>query len=273
MSIFNFGANYNRPGPGIPKNAPKKTGVKLFFDIIGREFWALLALNLTYLLACVPLITIGPATTALSRITTMMVRDKNVYAWKDFWATFKREFKQSVLFGIPATLFVAAAVWINFGVLLSAAAKQIDLLQMVFIFLWTFLGTSVGCFLFPLIANVTLPAFPLLKNSLLLVVLGKWRTLAAVAVNIIVVALAMLYFPLSIIPMLFLGYFSFLSYFTSFMVWPVIEKYVVRSDEEIAAQAAEAEEQKQPALEALTEQAKAEEAQEADAAETAEKNP
>ena len=232
MGLFNLGASYNRPGPGIPKDAPKKTGVKLFFDILGREFWPLLSLHFIYLLACIPIVTIGPATAAMCRVTVTMVRDENVYAWRDFWIAFRKNLKQGILFGIPATLFVVAAIVLNLGVFTLDTSQMGNLVFMVFIFLWTFLGVGVGCYIFPMVAYVDLPWFPLLKNALLLLVLGKFRTLAAVAVSVGCCAAVVLLSPMSAPVVLFCGYFSFICFFTTFMVWPVISKYVLRENQE-----------------------------------------
>lgn len=221
-----FSSNYNKPGPGIPKDAPQKKGVELFFDILGREFWSLFTLNFIYILACIPIITIGPATAALSRVTVTMVRDCNVYVWRDFWDAFRKNIKQGIIFGIPSTLFVIAAVVIDFNLLLSVAAGGESVFTIALIFLWTFLGTALGCYIFPMVSYVDLPSLPLLKNSMLLLVLGKWRTLFAALVSIGCASLVVLYYPISMLVTL-LGIFGFLSFFTSFMVWPVIQKYVV----------------------------------------------
>lgn len=230
MSFFGLGPNYNRPGPGIPKDAAQKKGAALFFEILGREFWNLFTLHFVYLLACLPIITIGPATVALSRVTVTMIRDQNVYVWRDFWEAFRKNIKQGLLFGIPATMFVMAAFWMNIGILFGAAAGQSSLPAMVLIFLWTFLGVAVGCYLFPLVAYVGLPSFALLKNALFLMVLGKFRTLAAVLVSIVAASAVALFYPVSFIVLLFAGSFALLSFFTSFMVWPVIAKYVIKED-------------------------------------------
>lgn len=52
MGIFN--RNYSTPGPGISKNAPKKKGLHLFYEIFFRKFWKLIQLNLLYLLTLIP---------------------------------------------------------------------------------------------------------------------------------------------------------------------------------------------------------------------------
>lgn len=232
MGLFNMGASFSRPGPGIPKDAPQKTGARLFFEILGREFWSLWALHFIYLLACLPIITIGPATAALCRVTVTMIRDENVYVWRDFWDAFRKNIKQGLLFGIPATLFLIAAVLLNLNAILLDPRQMSNLFFMAFIFLWTFLGVAMGCYIFPMVAYIDLPWFPLLKNALLLMVLGKLRTVVPVLLTVAGYAAIVAFFPLSPPIVLFVGYFSFLSFVTSFFVWPVIAKYVLRENQE-----------------------------------------
>lgn len=52
MGIFN--RNYSTPGPGISKDAPKKKGLHLFYEIFFRKFWKLIQLNLLYILTLIP---------------------------------------------------------------------------------------------------------------------------------------------------------------------------------------------------------------------------
>ncbi len=43
-----FGGNYAKPGPGVDKDAPKKKGLFLYFDILTRKFTKLIQANLIY---------------------------------------------------------------------------------------------------------------------------------------------------------------------------------------------------------------------------------
>ena len=77
-------AIWTREGKGIPKDAPKKTGLALALDILAREWWELVKLNLLFLLASLPLVTLPAATFATARICHRMVEDQNVYLLRDF---------------------------------------------------------------------------------------------------------------------------------------------------------------------------------------------
>ncbi|MCI5604657.1 MAG: hypothetical protein MR413_03275 [Clostridia bacterium] len=52
MGIFN--RNYSTPGPGISKDAPKKKGLNLFYEILFRKFWKIVQLNLMYVVTLLP---------------------------------------------------------------------------------------------------------------------------------------------------------------------------------------------------------------------------
>ena len=55
-----FSKNYESAGVGISKYAPKKKGIALFFDIVGRKFWKLMQVNLLYMLFFLPLVMMLP---------------------------------------------------------------------------------------------------------------------------------------------------------------------------------------------------------------------
>lgn len=54
MGLF----NYSKPGPGVDKNAPKKRGIFLFFEILGRKFWNMCKVNMLYFICSLPMIAI-----------------------------------------------------------------------------------------------------------------------------------------------------------------------------------------------------------------------
>ena len=61
--------DYNKPGPGVDKNAPKKKGFVRFFEIYFRKFWRLATANLLYILVSIPIVTGGLADAGLTYIT------------------------------------------------------------------------------------------------------------------------------------------------------------------------------------------------------------
>ena len=56
--IFGF-FDYNKPGPGVPKDAPPKPSIVVFFEILQRKFWNLIKVNLLFLLFNIPALILG----------------------------------------------------------------------------------------------------------------------------------------------------------------------------------------------------------------------
>ena len=54
-------------------------------------------LNILYVVCCIPIITIGAATTALYYNTLKMAENRESYVWKEFLRTFKENFKQATV--------------------------------------------------------------------------------------------------------------------------------------------------------------------------------
>ncbi len=230
MGFLGFGSNYYREGPGIRKDAPKKKGFALFMEIFTREWAGLWALNIVFILCCAPIITIGPAMIAMSRVTMTMVRDKNVYPVRDFFAAFKENFKKGLIIGIPTTALIAIAMYMMFQFMFLLMAPKTSFVSIAFIIIWFFVTFGIITFLYPMVANMELSIRACLKNSLLLFIVGGLRSVAAIAIQFAIIFLSMYYFPISLIVLLFAGVLSLSSLLQSFWVWPVLVKYVVKEE-------------------------------------------
>ncbi|MCD8019992.1 MAG: YesL family protein [Clostridiales bacterium] len=77
-----------------------------FWTAMGRIF-DVFVLNCLWLLCCLPIITIGPSTTALFYSLFGIVRGEGGYVSKDFFKSFRMNIKQGMLLGIPLTLLGA----------------------------------------------------------------------------------------------------------------------------------------------------------------------
>ncbi len=51
--------DYTKPGRGVRKDEPEKTGFALYFDIFFKRIWKIISLNLFYILASIPAIIIA----------------------------------------------------------------------------------------------------------------------------------------------------------------------------------------------------------------------
>ena len=51
--------DYSKPGPGVPKNAPAKPAIVVFFEVFGRKFWNLVQLNMMFFIFNLPALIIS----------------------------------------------------------------------------------------------------------------------------------------------------------------------------------------------------------------------
>ncbi|MDD2495977.1 MAG: hypothetical protein PHE29_12390, partial [Tissierellia bacterium] len=92
--------------------------------------------------------------------------------------------------------------------------------------------TSLFSYLIPMVANLNLNFLFQLKNAFILMIIGGWRTLAVSVLNIAAFILGCTYFPFSGIILLIFGFYI-LIFTNCFFTWPIIEKYVVLSQNEL----------------------------------------
>jgi uncharacterized membrane protein YesL len=193
-----FKPQWLKNGPGIAKNASPKRGFALLADVIARNWWELIQLNLLVILFSLPLITLPAALTAAARICVLMLEDRPVYLGRDFLEAFRDRFVRATILGaaIIATLGIAGFAALTF---LDAARTNL--------FFALPLTISVASALFVLIAStyaITLlamrnqPLAPLLMRALLGALLRPLPALAALAVVAILWLLHILFYPASI---------------------------------------------------------------------------
>ena len=92
--------NYEKEGPGISKNAPKKKTFVVFFETFFRNFWKFIPINLVYGVLSIPLFTVGLASVGITNVTRNIARDKHSFGLSDFFDTVKKNWKQALAVGI-----------------------------------------------------------------------------------------------------------------------------------------------------------------------------
>jgi len=69
-----------------------------------------MCLSVLWLVACLPVFTIGPATTAMFAVIRHYIRQEDGGLWKTFWGAFREEFKRTTLCALAALAFLALLV-------------------------------------------------------------------------------------------------------------------------------------------------------------------
>lgn len=226
MSLF---GNYETPGKGIPKAPMEKKGIFKFFEIYGRRIWKLIQLNIIYVIFCIPVVTFGPATAAMTKVARNYSQERNAFVFGDFIDTFKKCFKQSFIMGIIDILFVAAFC-VGIPTYYSwAQQNSMIYIPLVLCISLMILFFMMHFYIYLMIVSTNLKMKQILKNSLFLVSLGLKGSLFTFLVWIIVILVTFILIPLPFsIFLLFLWPFSFMCFVTAFNCYPVIRKYVIQ---------------------------------------------
>ncbi|HIS02398.1 MAG TPA: YesL family protein [Candidatus Pullichristensenella avicola] len=237
-----------RDRPDLTREAVKRRGFLGFMETLWREFFELIKLNLLFLLACVPVVTIPAAVTGMCGVVTKMARDKNHFLWPDFWKAFKRDFGLSLLGGL-----IYAAALAVFSVS-TAFYYRLMATSMFFVVLAGFsaclllLALCSAFYFFPMLATVDLPLRALLKNALVLTFTNYKKTLPALGWSLLLLVVGVGLLPYSVILVLFI-LFALIALVNTYLVYPAIAREVLGESDEQAAKAAAAPKEAPPARE------------------------
>ena len=158
----------------------------MFFSIMGVLF-DLIILNVLTLLCCLPIVTAGASFTAMHSVLWRMVRHEETYVARQFFDSFKRNLKQSLL---PWLAFLLAAIVLVVDGMLARSmgvdARAADGVRRVH-----GIGDyAIAQYFFPLLSRYENPTSETLKNATKLALGFFPRTLCML---VILAAFAVLY--------------------------------------------------------------------------------
>ena len=181
-----FHQNFDKPGPGISPNAPRKKGAARYFEVLTRDFstfWmaGLLAMisGLPFALglwfavtthSLIPMLLAGilggmlaaPQIVGLNDTVLRALRDEPGYWWATYRRAWKRNAKAALLPGAICGLLLAMEIFTAFHTETGSVAVTVA------IFVALILLAGIAQYLYAQVALVDLPFSGLLKNSLML---------------------------------------------------------------------------------------------------------
>lgn len=193
-----------------------------FFFRVMTTLGSLVFYNLLWLLFCIPIFTIGAATTALLSAQFDLLRASGPSGFKCFWTHFRRVFRPAT-----AVWLIMLAVLLFLAVDYSAIANMPALLQqplLIFCHIFAAAFSLISAFLFPLISQRQLSGKPLFSVALRCCIAYFPRTIGLVLLTAVPI-LFFAFFPpalvLASVPVwLFVG-FSALSNLSARLLLPV----------------------------------------------------
>lgn len=218
----------SKPTKGVEKNAPEKKPFFRFIELFKRKFWRLIELNLIYILFCIPIITFGPATAALTHIMRQFYLERPVFIFHDFLTAFKKNFKASIGIGI-ADLLVFFGAWFA----LSYYQEALQTSE----YYWLLVGMLVAAIMIFTIMNfyiyleivaLNLKMKAILKNAFFLSSIAIVKNLFTFMVSAVIIMVVFMVIPVPYNLLAALLFpFSWIAFLSVFNTYPVIQKYVI----------------------------------------------
>ncbi len=262
-----FSINYNKPGPGVDKDAPPKPRFFIFFEVLKRKFWHLLRVNLMFalfnipalliafvvasvylqklqfdggigdfylrfflaaLMTLLPVITLGPVQAGFTYILRNYSREEHSFIWWDFKETFIKNFKQGMaITAIDIVVMYVLGIAINFY---TSQNGLISTAATSFVVLSLVVFSIMHLYIYPMLVTVKLSVKDIYKNAFIFSILKLFPNLLFFVLNVVIAYAAFYNILIGIILYVFLLP-SFIGLMNNFYVNPIIKKYVVTEPE------------------------------------------
>lgn len=181
----------------------------------------LLILNILTLLLCIPIITAGASLTAMHYSCLKMVRNREGYVTKDFFKSFKQNFKQATI--IELIIAVVVTVFYFDYRIITAEGAQLSPLVFAVILVSFIFFICVMMYVFPILAHFENTVPRTIRNAFFMSILALPRTLVKVAGWCVFPVLA--YFINPIVPIWILFFFSGPAYLMAVMDNKTFERF------------------------------------------------
>jgi uncharacterized membrane protein YesL len=180
-------------------------------------------LNLLWFVCCIPIVTAGASTTALFYVCGKKVRGEEGYIFRDFFKSFKMNFKQSTI----VWLFALLAIFV-----LSVDFKAVSLLGgmsryfAVLLLVICFELVITLLYIFPVLSKFYIKTSSLIKTAFFM---ANKHILTTILCILVAIAISFILYKFSFF-MFFM--FSAYAYLTSFLFDRVFSKYAPEEEDE-----------------------------------------
>ena len=176
----------------------ERTEFAQFCAMAFGELWYLLKLNLLFLTACIPIVTVPMAVTAGLRITSSLAAGKQPPLWRAFCSAFFGEWKRALACGWALTLLQALAGFGVYAYAVMMEANPLALLPLIAAALIFAALFSFSLYFYSMLAMCRLSLQDMLRNALILAVSERWRNLVATLAAVLCGGASVLFFPVTL---------------------------------------------------------------------------
>ena len=217
MSLFQ--QNYNKPGPGVERDTPRKTGLARIVEVISRDFFSFWKASLLLLLSCTPLalgvylalfnsnavlmlltaalggLIAGPQLCGIADTILRSLRDEAGF----WWHTYAQAWKRNVRFCLLPGAVMGILVGMQFFVVSNLSKLTVTAGLAVALILGILLSVSIFLLVWMQSAVMNLSFGNMIRNAVLLILISPLRAVGAVAVQILYWGAVWLWSPVSLV--------------------------------------------------------------------------
>lgn len=192
------------------------------FSVLGKLFDIIL-LSIIWLICCIPIVTIGPSTTAMYYTVVKVIRRNRGYIAREFF----HSFKQNLLEGIIAwVIMLVLGMLLMFNVELSGQLPgKLNLVMSYCYRVFFVLLICISIYVFPNLSRFDLKILQLFKTSLIMAIKHLPSTIGMLLIVMVSVAIT----AITIIGIFFMPALCLLG--VSLLMERVLKKYIPQAEE------------------------------------------
>ena len=142
----------------------------------------LFALNILFVICCIPIITIGASVSAMYSITMKMAKNEEVYIFKSFFEVFKQNFKCATITWVICIL-VGIVLWVDITFAISITGGLFSMVFKIIIYSLVLALLITFTYIFPMMSKFENSINNYLKNSFLMAAKHFLRTIIILIIN------------------------------------------------------------------------------------------
>lgn len=167
-----------------------------FFTVLSK-ICDIIFLSVIWAILCIPIITIGPANTAMYYATVKVIRKERGYLFREFFKSFRLNFKRGAIIGLVLTLITAIMI---FNLIVTWGAIDGSNKSSMFFGVYVAISFVVLCFsiyVFPILSRFDMTIKQLIKAASFMSMKHLLSTLGMAIVTVATV-IAILFLPILI---------------------------------------------------------------------------
>lgn len=183
-------------------------------------------LHFLWLVSCIPVVTIGPATVALYYVLLKAIRNEGTRYYRMFFRAFRDNFKKGMILGLVFLLgagLLTGALFLYQSLYETYQMEVCHVMMFVsaaFILIWLMIFT----YAFPMLARFDNTVAKTVRNAFFLMVGNIWRTLF-MGLVFVIFYLSIFYLFHYLFPLIILGY-GLIALINSYILARVFQPYV-----------------------------------------------